>query len=573
MARVEAVKETVGCRLLLLLFWAVLVCSILYMARDNNASDVSVQHFLRVPFSRIKRHTSNIPQPHVNSCGQIQPTQEDFKTLTKLVNGRNGRARNPMVHCSIVNSCSNGKFMADCYSNVCNSYHVLEKQGGHAVSSLSAEGLSDLIEGSLHEHSFMTVDDLNQHIDVHCEDRPGLRLEITGDIVPSPRCEVTKTQVLGNSRHGRKPPIHVLYFRFLSQWEMPVRFPGVLSLLDSSAYAERVRVLNLDTHQATRWADDELLSVLLQGRVGPFTAGDSLLDTLQKEGYCFTLQDLSCSRSRQQESMVMNITSLVEEIACGGDPLRHRGPAMDKICTEVNLTDSETRSVLTSLLLKADRGTGKENPVFSVNIINVKDFKHAGALDMALKNFFLHVLTERDGVVMMVGGVGNPALLNFDLSVHLQLQASRPAFMLCSIGNSSSMNSREIKWLDRSLFTLKNVHHFIKQVVMNGPRLEQSVNELITAYHTEDSKTCEGLGVNPPFMCLCEEGFVQYENDSLMAGFAELTVGLINAQLPKSSPTARARGGDSHSSCAKVTGTVFSNVRVGRYRHKLPQHV
>ena len=191
--------------------------------------------------------------------------------------------------------------------------------------SLSNEELSDIVGTSLGENSFMTVEDLNRYIDVHCQDSAVTKLELTGDIISGPKCETLKTRagIEGNrNQQMPKKKIHLLYFRFLSHWELPVRFPGLFSLLDKAAKDRRVDVFNFDKYQATKWGDDEALSSLLQGRVGQFQFRDSMLDALRQAGYCFRLEDLSCSKSREQEILVTNVTSSVE--VCEGHPLRHR---------------------------------------------------------------------------------------------------------------------------------------------------------------------------------------------------------------------------------------------------------
>lgn len=567
--------------MLLLLFWTVFVCCVLYASRGSKISDTSSDYFKDLPSSKLKRFSNHsASQLHRSPCNVGTPTREDLEVLKRLFRYRRRHSGKPAVHCSVVSLCDSGKqFQADCHSSDCDAYTVRVKDGDHVAPSLSNEELSDIVGTSLGENSFMTVEDLNRYIDVHCQDSAVTKLELTGDIISGPKCETLKTRagIEGNrNQQMPKKKIHLLYFRFLSHWELPVRFPGLFSLLDKAAKDRRVDVFNFDKHQATKWGDDEALSSLLQGRVGQFQFRDSMLDALRQAGYCFRLEDLSCSKSREQEILVTNVTSSVE--VCEGHPLRHREAIMERLCAEGNLTEAKTRSVLTSLLSKVhdlDGVRADPRPLFSLSVLNTKDFKNSEVLDSVLRNFFVRLLQERDRAVVVLSGVGNPAFLRFDQNVRLQSQASNPALMLLSTSNASRASfHHDARRLNGTLFSMRSVHEFLKKFAgseerrvpgSQGGSLSRSLSG--GGRDGDGPSSCGRLGVEPPFTCLCEEQFVEYENDTLMAGFAELAVSVVNAQLRESrspSPLPAAQRRASPSQCAKLSGVSFTGVRVGR---------
>ena len=61
---------------------------------------------------------------------------------------------------------------------------------------------------------------------------------------------------------------------------------------------------------------------------------------------------------------------------------------------------------------------------------------------------------------------------------------------------------------------------------------------------------------------------MEYENDTLMAGFAEFAVSVLNARLQQSPPPLYSNKQTSSAQCAKLSGISFTDVRVGRHREK-----
>ena len=600
MARLDYLGKNLGRRILLLLFWTIFFCCVLYASRGDKHTDAPPSSYFKdLSSTRLKRISkSSTMQLVQDSCKLGTPTLEDHDVLRRMFSGRRRRAGKPQaVHCSVVSPSCDGdrKFLVDCHSSGCSAFKVRVKEGNHVTPSLSDEELSDIVGTGLRENSFMTVEDLNRYIDVHCQDPAVSELELTGDIISGPKCNTPKTQTgdqgKGSDERGPKKNIHLLYFRFLSHWEFPVRFPGLLSLLEDAAKHRRMNVLTFDKHQATKWGDDETLSALLQGHAGPFNAHHSLLDSLGQAGYCFRLEDLSCSRSREQEILVANVTS-AGDITCEDHPLRHREAIMERLCTEGNLTDTRTRSVLTSLLSKVHdlEGVGVDpRPVFSVSVLNTKDFPNAEVLDNALRNFFTGFLLRsdrKDRVAMVLSGVGNPAFLRFDQNARLQSQASNPATVLISTGEASAASYGDTaQHLNRTLFSMPSVHEFLKRLIgkedrilrpkadsllfgvdeSDGPRTNSSLLFDVSDSDGPGTGACEHLNVEPPFTCLCEDQYVEYENDTLMAGFAAFAVSVLNARLQRQEGPALS---SDQQKCAHLSGVSFADVRVGLDREK-----
>ncbi|KAK7107548.1 uncharacterized protein [Littorina saxatilis] len=570
MARLEMFSRNLGLRMLLLLFWTVFVCCVLYASRGRKDSDVSSFYLKDLSSSRLKRFANNGSSGYEGQCTLGRLTREDSDVLSRLFSTRQYQSsiEKPLLHCSVVSLCGkkSQNFQAVCFSRECSVFKVRNKSLNHVTRSLSSEELSEVIENALVETPFMTIDDLSRYFDVHCMAPTVSKMELSGDVVSSSQCQMLapRTSLASHNVKNAVPKkhIHILYFRFLSQQELPVRFPGLVDLLGKLA---KRKLMNFDKHQATKWGDDEMISLLLQGNAGPFKVEDSLLETIRKAGYCFRLEDLSCSKSRDQETLVTNVTS-AKDVVCEGNPLRHREATMERMCTEGNLTDTKLRSVLTSLLTNVhelEGGRVNDNrPVLSISILNTKDFKNSEVLDFVLRNFFASALNDEDRVMLLLGGVGNPMFLRFDENTRLQSLVSNPAMVLVSAGNVSATTLADAHRLNQSLFSMRNVNDFVTDLVKNQNKEFSNKLTLVSDSGVPDS--CESLHVQPPFTCLCEEHFVEYQNDTLMAGFAELAVGIINSRLenmPHRSTTEK-------SQCSKLSGVSFSNVRVGRHDQK-----
>ncbi|XP_076445891.1 uncharacterized protein LOC143283531 [Babylonia areolata] len=607
MARSEYLTRSTGWRLLLLLLWTVLVCCILYVSKGRSVSVVSRQS-LHIPppdHSRLKRVAGNatVLQPQGDECRDFTASRQDLDIVQRLVHKRQGdgdASESLAVHCSVVSTCDRARpFLAHCFCSECRVYSIRTKEGHGKTAALSTEEFSRFIENTLQEKSFTTVEDVGWYMDIHCQNPAGSPVKITGDVLSAPRCRkrAERGQV-NTSRQSQgtvtNKKINVLYFRFLSQWELPVLFPGLLSLVSTSATKRNVTVVQFDRYQATRWGDDETLSLLLQGDVGPFSYNGSLLDTLQTHGYCFRLEDLSCSSSRQQMALTANVTSQ-GGAGCGGgqsfsaDRASAAAAIRDRLCSGDNLTDSETRTQLTSLLSDVHDVEGKNGdsrPFLSLSILNTRDVRRSQVLDSVLMNLFTTFLEEkREGegeeeeeggrTVVLMSDVGDPAFLRFDLSVRVQTQASNPALLLMSTAALSQGTHNTAQNLRHSSFSALQLHHFLKRLVQNAEAEEEEEEEdvsdsddtdLLESYDTEGLlDSCGGLHVHPPFTCLCESQFVTYDNDTLMSGFAQFAVSLINAQLhhlhPEHPPTSRSR-------CATLSGLSFTNVRVGSHGNR-----
>nr|KAG5708889.1 hypothetical protein BaRGS_009298 [Batillaria attramentaria] len=211
----------------------------------------------------------------------------------------------------------------------------------------------------------------------------------------------------------------------------------------------------------------------------------------------------------------------------------------------------------------------------SVSLLNTKDFKNSDVLDLALKNIVFNLLNEKNNIIIFMSGVGNPAFIRFDQSTSLQTQASNPVLQILSPGTLTNATLLDASVLNQSLFSMHNVHDFVKSLVQNEAGVIPSEGDFgsgINEDHPDgdiSKSVCNALGVQPPFLCLCQDENVRYENDTLTVGFADFLVGLVNTQLRHSN---LAVGGGSavsaHSTCAKLYGASFTNVRVGHHKEK-----
>ena len=567
MARVALVGRSASWQLLLLLLsWTTFICCLLYASRMDTLPATSGGNSGQLGPSRAKRFSTAERQ---GQCLLLTQTKEDKQAVEYVVNRHKRRSDLPTVHCSVTSTCNKtALYQADCHCTICGQFRLRVKDGDTSTSTLSTDELSQVVSAVLVGKSFTTLDDLNDYIDVQCADPFVPKLKITGDVLSNPGCGQTRRSVPARGQTDKAAVaknIHIVFFRFLSQWEFPIRFPSLYAFLESGR--KGVRVVVLDKHQATQWNDDEVLSLFLQGHHGSFNYTRSLSATLNKAGYCFRLRDLSCSHSHQQGALVRNVTSAGEGLCESRFPSA-RGATLGRLCQDGNLTDSETRETLTSLLLHEHGQEGSAvppRPLVSVSVLNTKDFKNPDVVDAALRNVLVSLLTDPDRIVMLVSGVGNPAFLRLDHSVRLLTQASNPVLLLASSGDLSQATHAEARQLNQSLFSMKGVHHFVSKL----PELEnheEKFEERFRSPSRDLSTSCRSLNVSPPFSCLCEGQLVRYQNDTLMAGFAELAVSLINSQLQQSHPPPRSALTSPR--CPRWRGLSFTDVQVGRHEGK-----
>lgn len=562
-------------RLVTLFPLTILICSILYARRLASISDLfsatirgeenlSIKHkrdfFLKIP--------SN---DHSDSCTFSEATEEDFRSLPHQAGGKSHEVSSPTVHCHVIRDCPKmATVRVTCVSYSCKTFG-LRFSKKLQMTSVSVEEISREIEMAMENKLFTQIDRVQDYMSAICLDGTAKQttVEIALHSVSPAVCRKgieNKPLVSGNEQS--KKNIHFFFLRYLSRSEMETRLPGIFSLL------QFVRTiggssLHFKKHQATTWREIENLSTFLLGPSLPSEPHSSFLKDLIDSGYCLRLEDLSCISFPEKEQLFSKLISDSKNV-CGRKPLNQRELRLDMLCSEGNLTDIYYHNALTSLVADIHGVTENGNllqPLASATFFNAKHFKNPQILDLALRNVISSLLSFKENIVIILSDVGSPSLLRLDQPVRLQTQASNPLFAIMSSTNLSPASLFSAEQLAKTIFSLREVFFFLKNITQHEKMASYSLRsqlELVAPRNKsiQDSReaTCARLQVQPPLICLCERESISYANDTVMVGFAEVLVGLINARLRKGFP--RHNQPSRFSGCSQVVGVSFSEVKM-----------
>ncbi|KAK6170001.1 hypothetical protein SNE40_018499 [Patella caerulea] len=515
-------------------------------------------------------------------CMVLEPTENDVYILQggvgDLVTGSSSDNR---LICEVTRMCDRFSFSVQCRSSDCDRYRVDYNLDRQYKGNLTIEGLeniifdliySDRIKGSL--ESKITVSCVATYVS-KVKVPHNLNLEILYSESKFCNDNGLPASNAFQSESPRQFDSRVFYFRHSSRNEFITQFT-TFATVHLSMINEKVEVVDFKKVQSTRWGAADNLKMFL---TGGSEDGYSWLS----DNYCLNFVDFMCNMSSFRKELIQNFTSTVSGPCRQVVSLVSGDDFSIKSIRDFCLRASEYRTShntkmsyyygFYSAYSFAHVGNTFDKPIITTSIVDLENVRsyQKGFMDKALSNIVSELLAKQDSLVVLMSDVGDPSKFNMLSNQFFQTQSSNP-FMYFLIPKRLRSTIGEdvisiLKFNSNRLITSSDFHVTLQDIMNGIPGFMKDSNSKVLISDPKlghslinpsmPSRSCEDLNIKPPGLCICDNTFIPYPNDSVQVAFAEFATGLINNHLQD--PV-----NESFVFCNNLSGHMFTNVRVGR---------